>query len=93
MLKPFHESIIDSINGLSVIDTSSLVEIGALIRSTTITENHDAISSAWMAKAKERETDEARHQDSLEDKSSLKPKWFEEVNLSILAQKPSVSAA
>jgi hypothetical protein len=93
MLKPFHESIIDSLNGLSATDTNSLVEIGALIRSTKIPQNHEAISAAWMAKAKEREVNEARHQDSLEDKFSLKPKWFEEVNLSILAQKPAADAA
>ena len=47
MQKPFHESVVDAINGADPLD---LRIIGSIIVATKVPEGHDEIIAAWRAK-------------------------------------------
>jgi hypothetical protein len=52
-LKPFDESIVDVIDGISVV-AAFLAVLADIIKRTKIPKNHDAIAEAWMKKMRTR---------------------------------------
>lgn len=87
MLKPFHESVIDFINDTSADDKPGLTRLAVLLMGTVIPKNHEAIAAAWTNKARQHGAGEQREKDPLPNEF-LEQKWFQEVNDSIMGQKP-----
>jgi hypothetical protein len=85
---PFHESVLNLISETKPTDKEGLRRLATFLTQTAIPANHDAISEAWMEKARAHGEQEQREKDPLPNEF-LEQRWFEEVNISILGQKPA----